>query len=805
MIRNPDHGLKSKLPWVAMLAIAAICLLLPQAAFATSAFTFAPDDYFINVILKGVLGDIINPAAGAATTTVTGQGHLGGVFKQFNIGVAFFGSVIVVFITLVGVLQSGNDGEFLGRKWSSMWVPFRFAAGSALMLPLTASGYSYCQAMVLWVASQGIGFADTLWTTIVNEVGIKDGMKLTAQTDIGSVVRQIAISELCKAQLSHMETTAASGVSYGFKLTDSTPALGSSRSIVAKWGNTQTLTDPNVSGACGGIEYSYKTGPNFLTSTSPISDPYLPLRKAVGDVHFDQITKLQAKYENTAKEIIAKFNATTSAAGSDPTSDLVNDLNVFYATTLVDKKAYTDEMAKKITDGLVSLGYKDNTGPAASAMTKYGFAMAGMWYIELVKVHNTARHTLTPPSVISPNFSSLANNPGMENVGTILTSISKQFMSSKSATSSTSVESGSVAAGSGTGSTTTNVKTTVTDFKINIADVIDESWYSSFSSSASNYLREAIFGVGTFSTGASNEVWTAPWNHTSTDPDVSAILQLKDKGDTILNVVGTLMATDMLAKTVVGVDQAAKGDTLAEFLKNVPVVGSFITVAKIPAYIIEKLSGYLMGAAAGLFVFGVALAVYIPMIPYILWVGALIGLTVLILEALVAIMLWAVMLMHPSGEGITSDYNRQGMNMILAVFMRPSLLLMGMILGMFMVEPMIMFINDTFTIVMASVQSNTFTGIFETIAFIAIYVSLCLMVIEKSFAMTHVVPDRVLTWIGGPGALTGEEREVVGKGQQQLQVAGQAMNTIMLGKGMQRMGRNQRTSGPEPAQETKAN
>lgn len=66
-----------------------------------------------------------------------------------------------------------------------------------------------------------------------------------------------------------------------------------------------------------------------------------------------------------------------------------------------------------------------------------------------------------------------------------------------------------------------------------------------------------------------------------------------------------------------------------------------------------------------------------------------------------------------------------------------------------------MLVNDTFSIVMASVQSNTLTGVRSTVAFISIYVSLILMIVEKSFGLIHLVPDRVLNLIGGPGALTG--------------------------------------------------
>lgn len=789
MTRNFAHRLMPMLPSGVALLLMACLMLASQSAWAQSnQFQFAPDSYFINVILKGILGDVINPSAASAGSVVTGNGTLGEVFRTFNLGVAFFGSVIVVFITLVGVLQSGNDGEFLGRKWSSMWVPVRFAAGSVLMLPLTSSGYSYCQAIVLWIASQGIGFADTLWSTIATRIGMKDGMELTQQMDLTSVTKAVALAEICAAGLNTLQSNAmGASAPEPIRLIATDVSKEGVRTMRFVWTRPSAVTSTQEDSSCGSISYSVNGTLNRL------SDPYVQVREAVAGAHANQIRALSNKYRPMAEGIVSAY-LSSSEAGSDPTPRLTA-----IATEIDgDARQYNQLMANVVTQALNASGYKIRNAPGSTDMTRYGFAMAGMWYIELLKAHNTARHSLSTPSLAGANLTSISSEPSANNFGLIYQSASNLIK-----THMTNMGSGNTSASaSGNAGGNATIRTTTTNFSIDTDMLLKAGFVDGILVNVMNYVREAVFGVGQFSNGnannvtqTSNSIWGMQ-GASQRDPNVSTVLQLKDKGDTILNMAGVLMTLDVTSAVINGTSEAANRGLIGKALDTAATVatGGGTFFGQVGAAIVGKLSAYMLGAITSLFILGITLSVFIPMIPYVLWVGALLGLCVLIIEALVAIMLWAVMMMHPSGDGITSDYNRQGLNMLLAVFMRPSLLLMGLVLGMFMVEPMVMFVNDTFSIVMASVQSNTLTGVFTGIAFIAIYVSLILMIVEKSFGLIHVVPDRVLTWIGGPGALTGEEQSSVAKGQAMMDGASKTAGGIMLGRGLS----SKRTAGSAP-------
>ena len=765
-------------PWAMALLplLLMMAFFLPQIAFAQggsgasgSQFQFANNDYFINVILRGVLGDIINVGASNAQQTVTGSGTLGEVFRTMNLGIAFFGSMIVIFITVVGILQSGNDGEFLGRKWSSMWVPVRFATGSALMLPLTASGYSYCQALVIWIAAQGVGFADTLWNSIVQNIVVKNGSQISATYDTKRILTNIATFEACVKAVNLANNGTTSWGRIGPVVSTFTNESGQEMKQVSYfWGNPDSgflgLDPSNQRTACGELKYAYP-------DTAAYEDPYKNIRVAVDTFNRQAIEKYSNVYASEFQAIVTEIQK------EDGTSNPVPLIKVFLERIPTDIAMFNEELAQEGTDAFAASGYDT---ASQSAMTEYGFAMAGMWYMEVLRAHNTLRQSFAAPEG-SPVQLSMLDSSIQQKVSDTLGIVQNQFAAAEKGGGNAAQN--QINKSSSGGTATAPVKTTVTSFNVTSDDFTDAGFVNTMFARAANYMRGVMFGVGAAGAGSGGTSAYSSWNFqgsSSSNPNVSAILQLKNKGDAILDVAGVLISTDIGARVIVG---SLKADSL--WSQAASVVTDVIPTAvagKIGASITSELSTYIVGAAFALFVFGLTLSVLIPMMPYILWIGAILGLVVLIMESLVAIMLWAVMMMHPSGEGITSQYNERGLQMLLAVFMRPALLLMGYVIGMFMLEPMVGFVNDTFSLMVSSVQTITFTGFFSFIAFIGIYCSMILMVVEKSFAMIHTLADRVLTWIGGPGALTGEEGEAKGRSDQMLRAGSQAMNTAMLSR-----------------------
>jgi defect in organelle trafficking protein DotA len=97
----------------------------------------------------------------------TGSQLMGAMFKVFNGAVLALGGIVILFTIIVGTMNTAHEGEMLGKKWSSVWIPLRSTMGLALLLPKT-SGYCLIQIFVMWVIVQGVGAADKVWNSALD-------------------------------------------------------------------------------------------------------------------------------------------------------------------------------------------------------------------------------------------------------------------------------------------------------------------------------------------------------------------------------------------------------------------------------------------------------------------------------------------------------------------------------------------------------------------------------------------------------------------------------------------------------------
>ncbi|WP_228138688.1 hypothetical protein, partial [Acinetobacter baumannii] len=47
------------------------------------------------------------------------------------------GGIIAAYTLIAGTMSTAHDGEMLGKKWSSMWVPIRTALVPGLLFPIS--------------------------------------------------------------------------------------------------------------------------------------------------------------------------------------------------------------------------------------------------------------------------------------------------------------------------------------------------------------------------------------------------------------------------------------------------------------------------------------------------------------------------------------------------------------------------------------------------------------------------------------------------------------------------------------------
>src|SRR5579871_188729 len=99
-------------------------------------FTPASDDKSLQYLFR-LFGDMNGLLGGGQVSSIALFGEL---FRVFNTIALTVGTLIVVYTTIVGLLKTAAEGQFLGQQWNSLWIPLRMVLGIAALFP-TSSGY----------------------------------------------------------------------------------------------------------------------------------------------------------------------------------------------------------------------------------------------------------------------------------------------------------------------------------------------------------------------------------------------------------------------------------------------------------------------------------------------------------------------------------------------------------------------------------------------------------------------------------------------------------------------------------------
>ena len=194
-------------------------------------------------------------------------------------------------------------------------------------------------------------------------------------------------------------------------------------------------------------------------------------------------------------------------------------------------------------------------------------------------------------------------------------------------------------------------------------------------------------------------------------------------------------------------------------------------------------------AVAGVFFsLGVLLAVYIPMLPFVLFLFGVVAWLMSVTEAMVAAPLVALGMTHPEGHDLLGK-SEQALILLLGVFIRPITMLFGILMAIIASQILVKLFHLSFGAVAFSLLVEGPPGSDEPITGMAVvaggvllvYVYVLMSVIEQSFSLIYVIPERILRWIGGPQDQTGiGQLAEKAKGETQ-QAAGQVQAASVSG------------------------
>lgn len=722
-----------------------ILLVLISLPFEANAGIFDPPTTDKSVEYLGMIfgHKIGNISFGDITYSNEFLSNLFQIFNSIILAVAIF---ILSYVSVISTVNTAQEGQVMGKKWSSVWIPLRSAIGLLLLSPVPGSGYSSLQVVIMWVVLNGVGAADKMWDFVLNNLA--QGISTTQKSEINredltllsqqgttlakDLFNSLVCLEVIKHNLPQIPGQAKPMLGYDFEPpTPATPA-NLTTSVVLKFGSKATPAQQNI---CGEMKITAYLDDNDLSDPNNtqliiqgnqkiyIVDEILRIKKQSIVLMIDHI-------QHIAKAIATSYNPPNSIV----LPDIINYPGLLYP----DVKQYQQAMAglnKQWAMSLIGLrGTIDRQSISDSIISQgksFGWIVAGSYYYLLsqgalknllsttkeslsieeqlfslthkaIKVKLTDANFGVQPTKITPYLTALANKRQ---------TISNLFNPTTELSISDSLQK------------TKNRNTTI----LKIPDTMNRVLQDTNTSGLAPYI-EQFFTL--------NESVLKDIQHRLSDNHDDPLLSQAIFGVKLMQMsetfwVGIIMSP-LMSKAIAAQFAGSAGmsllGTLVTLLPPILVFGGMI------------------------WTIGATFAIYTPMVPYMMFVVTALGWFVLVIEAVVAAPLVGLGFIIPSQDELGKVAPALGI--IANVFLRPILMIIGLLMAAKLYSTIINMVNMGFKFSFASLQSQTGTSMFAWIVMLILYSGFIVTLVNKCYALIYQLPDKVLRWIGVSGEQT---------------------------------------------------
>lgn len=710
-----------------MLIRVLLFMMLFGPGFASAANIFEPAiaDRSL-IVLDSMFGKLGIFGAGVSDGFATSM-------AMFNGAALIIGGVLVVYSLIIGTIGTAHDGEMMGKKYSSVWIPLRTVLATSLILPVIGGG-SYClmQLIVGWLIVQGVGLADKIWEAYMEPHSVMQTITVgTREDESTKMAWQMFSSSYCVAALNKIIENDANTVMYHNSavpvMAINTSAGNADMNQASKW--KYGISEPEkfaigTEDMCGEVNYQF-TNSEATDVASYIADKQTSFGKTGGTV---------LKSEDSQR--IASLVFAARALGADATQNMIRKIDRIAERYVnsngnMPDKELSDLVRKEVSDyhqrfqmqvGVLLQDAGDFSN-IKEFSTRDGWVMAGAWFMkmaalqdaagEIEKIRPTAAYK--HPGAVNSYLGGLYD----ANYGAALAKTRSYNAVAFGVTDeNVGKPKNGEADSSGTGLSFGNMASSA-------AKVWSGS--SSVDNELSKYIREMT---------------------------VKFVMKENSHPMMVMKSLGDWMFT--LAKGLIFMNILGSGD--------------FQAIAKMVTFIFAPM----------LVALGFTLSFIMPMMPFMIWLGCFMGWLILCVEALVAAPIWAVMHLSMSGDDMVGT-GAQGYRLVLSLMLRPALMIFGFIAALTIMQVLGQFVNGVYydVFLMAQKQTDGFSSLIASLAFPAMYLGCMWVIIVKCMEIVHKIPDQLLHWFGGGGAQLAQSAESVGGLQSQAFAATSTTGRMM--------------------------
>ena len=157
--------------------------------------------------------------------------------------------------------------------------------------------------------------------------------------------------------------------------------------------------------------------------------------------------------------------------------------------------------------------------------------------------------------------------------------------------------------------------------------------------------------------------------------------------------------------------------------------------------------------------FGAVHAFILPVVPYLLWLYAIMACVTLAAEILVAAPLAALLHVRADGQDFVNAEQKTIYTILFNALLRPSLLLFGLVLANTAFAVMAVYLNKTLSMALLSSQGDSIVGPIGLISFLILTFYLHYQLAVRSMSLVHQVPSMVSELLGARDQSRGEEND----------------------------------------------
>ena len=321
-----------------------IILLQPGSAQATiSEYLSAADG---DPTFK-MLGNLFGPVPGIIPGTPS---PLSEMFVIFNMAVFSVAVLMVLYGLISGVMHTAVEGEFLGKRHSSIWYPIRVVYGIFGLVPIFA-GWSFPQALMILGMVVGIGIGNITWDAGWKfMLGHVENLVLVSPEAAG---KDEALEALISAQVCSISHNAQQ--KRDAEESGKAPIFFSEKGELIKQGNISRLVfgSPEAgyfSDSCGGVQVYPKNqapggildGPKGLAALPPFD------HQAIAKAQADALVAMSASLHSLSKSLALEGLTPDPAALADIKNQYTQQVSAALAKASIESRhGFSDFMKKE--------------------------------------------------------------------------------------------------------------------------------------------------------------------------------------------------------------------------------------------------------------------------------------------------------------------------------------------------------------------------------------------------------------------------------------------------------------------------